>query len=215
MDSFSPYRLLQAMQEKGMTQAELAKATGVSPSLVSRVLRGLRSPGSKFIASLKAVFPEKSLEFFFDLGFGREKVEGTVDSVTGHRQNAQCRNGTTSLAREIRSLYFHGARHAELLLKLLERADVQNTTHDLFVPLYTLAALGPEVLRFVGPRAIDFYGLIEASKSWTCQQAALVSLAGSLASKVKLTDLFEVFSCLAETEFFEVAVSAVKMRWEF
>ncbi|HHW27211.1 MAG TPA: helix-turn-helix transcriptional regulator [Firmicutes bacterium] len=208
MGSFSPQRLFQAMREKGITQASLAKAAGVSPSLVSRVLRGLRSPGSKFIASLKKVFPDKSMEFFFELSPDEPPDPQTSDPETGDPR-------TVDLVKEIQTLYFRGPDHAETLVKLLMKADVRDTTHELFVPLYTLASIGPEVLKFVGPEAIDFYGLIEAAKSWTCQKSTMVKLAGSLASKVKLTDLYETFSCIAETEFFEVAVSAVKMRWEF
>ncbi len=67
MFGFSPSRLLSAMRDKGLSQADLSRATGVSPAFVSRVLRGLRSPGSGFIASLKIVFPDRPMEYFFDL----------------------------------------------------------------------------------------------------------------------------------------------------
>jgi transcriptional regulator with XRE-family HTH domain len=55
------------MDEAGMTQAELADKMRISRASLSRVLRGLRSPGSKFIAALKAAFPDKPMEAFFEL----------------------------------------------------------------------------------------------------------------------------------------------------
>ncbi|MGE5580438.1 MAG: helix-turn-helix domain-containing protein [Bacillota bacterium] len=67
MYSFSPRRLRETMDEAGMTQAELAEKMRISRASLSRVLRGLRSPGSKFIAALKAAFPDKQMESFFDL----------------------------------------------------------------------------------------------------------------------------------------------------
>ncbi len=67
MLKFSPERLRRTLDQAGMTQAELAKKMGVSRASLSRVLRGLRSPGSKFIAALKAAFPDKQMEHFFDL----------------------------------------------------------------------------------------------------------------------------------------------------
>lgn len=58
------------MQEARVTQAQLARKMGISKASISRILRGLRSPGSRFIAALKAVFPDKPMESFFDLNSG-------------------------------------------------------------------------------------------------------------------------------------------------
>jgi transcriptional regulator with XRE-family HTH domain len=55
------------MQEAGMTQAQLARKMGISRASLSRILRGLRSPGSRFVAALKVAFPDKPMECFFDL----------------------------------------------------------------------------------------------------------------------------------------------------
>jgi hypothetical protein len=241
LDGFSPESLRQAMREKGLTQAEVARATGVSPSLVSRVLRGLRSPGSRFIASLKVVFPDRPMEYFFnlnddpviarsigdgDVGGERQVETGcqskshpveneSVPELTGGTSKSVEGDAKTALADEIRSLCFLGLDHSERLLRLLEMTDIQDTTHDLFVPLYALASIGPEVFRFVAPNAIDFRGLVDAAKSWPREKSAMVHLAGSLAAEFKLEDLAETFSCLAETQFFGIAVCAMKMRWEF
>ena len=65
MYEFSPRELRNALDEAGLTQAELADRMGISKASLSRVLRGQRSPGSKFIAALKAAFPEKPMESFF------------------------------------------------------------------------------------------------------------------------------------------------------
>ncbi|MEX0974298.1 MAG: helix-turn-helix transcriptional regulator [Bacillota bacterium] len=71
MNRFSPERLRRALDESEMTQARLARKMGISRASLSRVLRGLRSPGSKFIAALKTAFPDKQMESFFDLDDGR------------------------------------------------------------------------------------------------------------------------------------------------
>lgn len=64
------------MDQAGLTQAETARRMGVSRASLSRILRGLRSPNSNFIAALKSVFPDKPMEHFFDLGtVAREEPE--------------------------------------------------------------------------------------------------------------------------------------------
>lgn len=67
MNRFSPDRLLRIMGEEGMSQAQLARKMGVSKASLSRIVRGQRSPGSRFIAALKAAFPDKPMESFFEL----------------------------------------------------------------------------------------------------------------------------------------------------
>lgn len=54
------------MEEEGLTQADLARAMGVSRASVSRVLGGLRSPSSRFVALLKIAFPKRALDTFFE-----------------------------------------------------------------------------------------------------------------------------------------------------
>lgn len=229
------------MLEKGLSQAEVATAAGVSPSLVSRVLRGLRSPGSRFIASLKVIFPDRPMEYFFnlndapimarsiseeDVGDKRQAETGcqskprsvekeSVSGVTEGTPKSMEGDAKAALADEIRSLYFLGQDHSERLLRLLEITGIQDTTHDMFVPLYALASIGPEVFRFVAQDAIDFHGIVNAAKSWPREKSAMVHLAGSLAAEFKLEDLADTFSCLAETQFFGIAICAIKMRWEF
>lgn len=66
MNGFSPKRLEETLVEKGLSQAELARMMQVSPASLSRILRGLRSPGSRFIANLRTAFPDKPLEHFFE-----------------------------------------------------------------------------------------------------------------------------------------------------
>ncbi|HHY75838.1 MAG TPA: helix-turn-helix transcriptional regulator [Firmicutes bacterium] len=67
MNRFSPARLRTALAKSGMKQAELARRMGVSRAALSRILRGLRSPNSRFIAALKLGFPDLPLEYFFEL----------------------------------------------------------------------------------------------------------------------------------------------------
>ncbi|MGI6631695.1 MAG: helix-turn-helix domain-containing protein [Bacillota bacterium] len=66
MNVFSPSRLRTALRASGMTQAELARKMGVSKASLSRIIRGLRSPNSRFIAALKLGFPELPMEYFFE-----------------------------------------------------------------------------------------------------------------------------------------------------
>lgn len=53
------------MKEQSLTGAKLARRLGVSRACVSRILRGQRQPGSKFLSSFKTAFPQHSLEYFF------------------------------------------------------------------------------------------------------------------------------------------------------
>lgn len=66
MNRFSPSRLRAALLRSGMNQAELARKMGVSRGALSRILRGLRSPNSRFIAALKQGFPNLPLNYFFE-----------------------------------------------------------------------------------------------------------------------------------------------------
>lgn len=76
VNRFSPGRLREAMDRAGLTQAQLARLMGVSKASLSRILRGLRSPNSNFVAALKAVFPDEPMEGFFDLGtHGKEEPD--------------------------------------------------------------------------------------------------------------------------------------------
>ena len=68
MNRFSPERLARLMRETGITQAELARKMGISKSSLSRILRGQRSPGSRFVAALKVAFPDTPMESFFEIG---------------------------------------------------------------------------------------------------------------------------------------------------
>ena len=49
---FSPERLREVMEEAGLSQAELARQMGISRASLSRILRGLRSPNSRFVAEI-------------------------------------------------------------------------------------------------------------------------------------------------------------------
>lgn len=66
MNVFSPSRLRKALLESGMSQAQLARKIGVSKASLSRIIRGLRSPNSRFIAALKLGFPKLPMEYFFE-----------------------------------------------------------------------------------------------------------------------------------------------------
>ena len=49
------------------TNAALAKRMGVDEATVSRVLRGMQSPGPKFMAALVACFPGYDLDDLFEI----------------------------------------------------------------------------------------------------------------------------------------------------
>lgn len=53
------------MQEYNLNQSSLGKRIGVSRACVSRILKGKRSPSTKFIAGFKQAFPMHSLEYYF------------------------------------------------------------------------------------------------------------------------------------------------------
>jgi transcriptional regulator with XRE-family HTH domain len=82
VNRFSPSRLRAALQESGMNQAELARKMGVSRAALCRILRGHRSPNSRFIAALKQGFPNLPLEYFFEISPPKEERSGRnpVDS---------------------------------------------------------------------------------------------------------------------------------------
>jgi DNA-binding XRE family transcriptional regulator len=67
VNRFSPKRLRGVMEEAALSQAELARRMGVSRASLSRILRGLRCPSSKFIGALKTAFPDKPMECFFEI----------------------------------------------------------------------------------------------------------------------------------------------------
>ena len=62
---FNVLALRQAMNEKQMSEAGLARAMGVSRACINRILKKQRRPSSKVIMGLKAAFPDKSLDYFF------------------------------------------------------------------------------------------------------------------------------------------------------
>ncbi len=76
LNRFSPSRLRTALQKGGMNQAELAGKMGVSRAALSRILRGLRSPNSRFIAALKRGFPNLPMEYFFEIRPPKEERPG-------------------------------------------------------------------------------------------------------------------------------------------
>ncbi len=76
MNRFSPTRLRAALQKSGMNQAELAGKMGVSKASLSRILRGLRSPNSRFVAALKRAFPHLPMEYFFEIAPPKEERPG-------------------------------------------------------------------------------------------------------------------------------------------
>ena len=118
------------------------------------------------------------------------------------------------LADEIRWLHFKDSSHTRALLSLLVRAKV-DTADDMFVPLYTLAAAGPHTAGFVDQGRVDFDGLLKASAEMSPEVVAMIRLAGALAQPSKATDIAQTFAALAETPSFEVALHALRLRWEF
>lgn len=52
---------------KGWNNSQLADATGVAESTVSRVLNGFQAPGEKFIAGLLAAFPHLDFSDLFEV----------------------------------------------------------------------------------------------------------------------------------------------------
>jgi transcriptional regulator with XRE-family HTH domain len=53
------------MNVNKLSAAELSRQTRVSRAQVSRILKGERGPGTKFIAGFKRAFPDQPLEAFF------------------------------------------------------------------------------------------------------------------------------------------------------
>ena len=54
------------MEREGIKrQSELAEILNLSPSYVSRVLRGIRPPSMLLLDKLKSKFPEYQIEYFF------------------------------------------------------------------------------------------------------------------------------------------------------
>lgn len=62
---FNVLALRRAMNEKQMSEADLARAIGVSRACINRILKKQRLPSAKVIKGLKAAFPDKSLDYFF------------------------------------------------------------------------------------------------------------------------------------------------------
>ena len=83
MYKFSPERLREVMEEAGLSQAELARQMGISRASLSRILRGLRSPNSRFVAALKAVFPDRPMECFFELSSSLQEEQGHGAGLLG------------------------------------------------------------------------------------------------------------------------------------
>ena len=50
-----------------LSPTDLARRLDMSPSTVSRVLRGERNPGGRFIAATRLAFPDYTLEGLFQL----------------------------------------------------------------------------------------------------------------------------------------------------
>ncbi len=53
------------MNDKGLSQAQLACKLGVSRSCISRIMSGQRMPSSQVMAGFKKAFPEYSLDYYF------------------------------------------------------------------------------------------------------------------------------------------------------
>jgi hypothetical protein len=118
------------------------------------------------------------------------------------------------LADEIRWLVFRDPSHAGALLSLLAKARI-DTADDMFVPLYALAAAGPHTDCFVGRGKVDFDGLLNASAKMSPEAIAMIRLAAALSQPARPADISQTFAALANTPSFEVAIHALRLRWEF
>jgi len=74
MQVFNTQVLHTMILQHGLTKAELARRMGVSRACVSRILSGQRQPNAVFIANLKRVFPDCSLDAFFALDGNNEAL---------------------------------------------------------------------------------------------------------------------------------------------
>lgn len=118
-----------------------------------------------------------------------------------------------SLADEVKWLRFRSQSHLRVLLSLLAKTNI-DTADDRFVPLYALSAAGAHTEQYVTKEPIDFDGLIRASAKMGPEVNAMIRLAGALSDPPRPADLTETFACLANTPSFEVAVHALRLRWE-
>ncbi len=118
-----------------------------------------------------------------------------------------------SLADEVKWLQFRNRSHVHVLLCLLAKTKI-DTADDRFVPLYVLAATGAQAERYVTREAVDFEGLLRASSKMSPEVNAMIRLAGALSDPPRPADLGETFASLANTPSFEVAVHALRLRWE-
>ena len=119
-----------------------------------------------------------------------------------------------SLADEVKWLRFRNQSHIHVLLCLLTKAKI-DTADERFVPLYALAAAGAHTEQYVTREAVDFDGLVQASTKLGPEVNAMIRLAGALSDPPRHADIRETFASLANTPSFEVAVHALRLRWEF
>jgi len=66
MQAFNNEFLRKVVEEENLSQAELARRMGVSRACVTRILQGKRQPSVVFLAGLRRIFPQHSLDYFFD-----------------------------------------------------------------------------------------------------------------------------------------------------
>ena len=123
------------------------------------------------------------------------------------------RNSRGSLADEVKWLKFRDRSHPKVLLCLLAKAKI-DTTDQRFVSLYVLSAAGPHTERYVTPEGTDFDGLIRASEKLGPETNALIRLAGALSNPPRPADIAETFASLADTPSMDVAIHALRLRWE-
>lgn len=116
---------------------------------------------------------------------------------------------------EIKSMHFHGPEHRETFLAVLRKALVLDSASPLFVPLYVLSAIGDGVTPYVGHDGLKAEALIKASETWPPALAAMARLASTLAGHSEFHSLLEICCAIQETPFFEVALHALRLMFEF
>lgn len=53
-------------ERKNLTQIEMAKLMGISPSYYQKVERGFKEPSYNFIRKYKSAFPDVNVKIFFN-----------------------------------------------------------------------------------------------------------------------------------------------------
>ena len=123
------------------------------------------------------------------------------------------REARDNLADEVKWLKFRDRSHPRVLLCLLAKAKI-DTTDQRFVPLYVLSAAGAHTERYVTENGIDFDGLVRASTRLGPEVNALIQLAAALWDPPRPADIAETFGRLANTPSMDVAIHALRLRWE-